>query len=152
MLYTVFALGMVPTLVWADSLTVYEPTYIPKCTVFVLADGREICGFEASVWFSEVLTVDADLVHAKSQLKNEKALSSELALQIEVLGGQIVIHEETEELLTSRMTLLDERLVALDKKYQHERAKPHWGSVTAWTVAAVSSTILAGFLIKGFAD
>jgi hypothetical protein len=125
---------------------------MPKCDVYTLKSGAEICGFEASVWFGKVLTVDAQLVHEKKQLKNEKARSAELAKQVEILQVNMGLHGETRKLLVERDALITKQLIDLDKKYQEERVKPRWGNPLAWTAAAVATAILAGFVIKDFAD
>ena len=152
MLCIAFVLGTVPTVALANDPPAYEPVYMPKCDIYTLKSGKEICGFEASVWFGKVLTVDADLVHTKEQLKNEKARSVELALQVKILEGQIVTHRETRKFLEDREVELNHELLAVNKKYELERVKPRWGNPLAWTAAAVSTAVLAGFIIKDFAD
>ena len=152
MLCIASVLGMVPTVAWADDPPAYEPVYMPKCDVYTLKSGAEICGFEASVWFGKVLTVDADLVHEKKQLKNEKARSAELAKQVAILQVNLSLHDETRKLLMERDALTTKQLIEVDKKYQEERVKPRCGNPLAWTAAAVATAILAGFVIKDFAD
>ena len=153
MLCIAFVLGTVPTVAWADDPPAdYEPVYIPKCDIYTLSSGKEICGFTAEVCFSSVLTVDLDLVHEKKQLKNEKARSVELAKQVNSLQDQIDVHAETRKLLEERGADLTKELIAKDKELQEERVKPRWGNPIAWTVAAVATAILGGFIIKGAVD
>lgn len=152
MLCIAFVLGTVPTVAWADDPPAYEPVYIPKCDIYTLRSGAEICGFEATVWFGKVLTVDAQLVHTVEQLKNEKARSAELSLQVEHLQEQHRLMGEINAKLKAYAVKEVEARIALDEKYQKERVKPRWGNPLAWTAAAVSAAILAGFVIKDFAD
>lgn len=144
---------MVPTVARADdSPANYEPVFIPKCDIYTLRGGAEVCGFEATVWFGQVLTVDAKLVHTLEQLKNESARSVELSSQVESLQGQLRLMGENNVKLKAYAAKQTDELIALDKKYQDERVKPRWGNPLAWTVAAVSTAVLAGFVIKEFAD
>lgn len=148
MLCIAFVLGTVPTVAWADDPPAYEPVYMPKCDVYTLKSGAEICGFEAAVWFGKVLTVDAELVHAKAQLKNESARSAELAKQVEILQGQIDVHGDTRKLLVEREAKLTKDMIDLDRKYQLERVKPRWGNPVAWGIAAVSVALLGGYVVN----
>lgn len=143
---------MAPINASADERYGYTPVFIPKCVVYEMDDGVEICGFEVSVWFEQVLTVDADLVHEKAQLKNERLRTFELAKQVENLQGQISVHVDSEKLLLDRSEKLTLQLIHKDKELQDERVKSSSNSLIPWTIAAVSVSVLAGFMIKTVTD
>jgi hypothetical protein len=144
----VFALGATPA--FADEPT-YEPVHLPKCTLYKTADGQEVCGYTLEQW-KGALRVDAELVHCKAELKKEKERSAYLAQQKTALQGQVSVYADSQKTLVDRNNQLTKDLIDLDKKYQYERVKPRWGSPVAWTVAAVATSVLAGFVVHDLID
>lgn len=114
--------------------------------------GKDVCGYENLEDWKVVLVVDAELTTARNQLKNERERIEDLVRQRELLTGQIEKYADTQLVLTRRNEKLTQDLIALDKKYQDERVKPRWGSPVAWTIAAVSTAVLAGFVINAAID
>ena len=129
----------------------YEAKLIPKCKVYKTADSGEICGYTLDEW-QGVLRVDAEFVVTKYKLKKEEERSANLTAQVETLHGQVGVYAETQKILVARSDKLTVDLIALDKKYQNERVKPRWGSPVAWSLAAVSTAVLAGFLVRPLLD
>lgn len=111
-----------------------------------------MCGFSSLGDWKKILAADAELVHTRTQLKNEKKRTVNLTTQVATLRGQVDVYANTQNALVERNAKLTKDLIDLDKKYQYERAKPRWGSPVAWTVAAVSTSVLAGVLLKNVLD
>lgn len=143
---------MAPTGATADDRYKYTPVFMPKCAVYEMDNGVEICGFEASVWFEQVLTVDAELVHEKAQLKNERLRTLELTKQVGILQGQIIVHVDSESLLLAREAKLTQQLIAKDKELQDARVKSSRSGLVPWTIAAVSVAVLTGLIVKASID
>lgn len=144
LLSIVFALG--PTLAFADDPPKYEPKVIPKCQL-----AGDICGYTLAQW-TEVLRADAELVHLRETLKKEEARAASLAEQIVLLTSQGRLYATSQGLLIARVDRLTEDLIAMNLKYEKENAKSRLGSPVAWTIAAVSASVLVGFVVKDFAD
>jgi len=96
-----------------------------------------------------VLKVDAELVHSRVQLRNEGERAAALTIQLTELKGQVGTYADSQSILVQRNGDLTKQLLDLDLKYQKERVKPTWGSPLAWTIAGVSTSLLAGVLIAG---
>jgi len=143
-----FALGATPAL--ADDEPKYEAQLVPECKVYK-ADGKEICGYTLEEW-KAVLEVDRKMVLDKKLLEDEKKRTAALGLQVDSLKEQVAIYASNQETLVDRNTQLTKDLIDTDKKYQNERVKPRWGSPLAWTVAAVSTSVLAGIVVKEVLD
>ncbi|MBW2691046.1 MAG: hypothetical protein JRE57_00250 [Deltaproteobacteria bacterium] len=129
----------------------YEAKIIPKCTVYKTVGSGEICGYTLDEW-KGVLVVDAEFVVTKSKLKKELARSAILALQVDLVSGQLEVYASSQKALVAQTDKLTKDLIDLDKKYQDERVKPRWGSPVAWSLAAVSTAVLAGFLVRPLLD
>jgi len=140
-LLTVLALGQTPA--FADDLL---PKTLPACELKQVG-GEQLCTYTLENW-KLVLKSDAELIHLRTQLKNESARSAELAKQAEILQGQIDVHGETRKLLVEREAKLTKDIIDLDRKYQLERVKPRWGNPVAWGIAAVSLSLLAGYVVN----
>lgn len=131
---------------------VYQPKNFLPCKVYRLADGRDVCGFLDIGDWKKVLGADAELEHVRNQLKNEQARSAALAEQKSLMLGELSAFSSSQATLVAHSEKLTRDLIALDKKYQTERVKPRFGSPVAWTIAAVSTAILAGFVISSALD
>jgi len=124
---------------------------IPECKLVTTKDGRELCAYELDEWVA-VLKADALISH-------QYVILGKLEERVEILEEQKIDFQKQIAALTSNEALLIERnnkitqdLIDLDKKYQEERVRPRWGSPLAWTAAAVSTAVLAGFLIRDAVD
>lgn len=142
-----FALGLTSTVAFADD--VYAPRVVPPCKVYKTSAG-DVCGYLDIEDWKTVLRVDAELVHAREQLKIETELVALLTLQLTELKDQTAVYANSQSILVQRNSDLTKQLLDLDLKYQQERVKPSWGSPVAWTIAGVSTSILAGVLLSGF--
>ena len=139
-----FALGVMSTPAFADD--VYTPKVVPQCKVYKTAAG-DVCGYLNIEDWKLVLKADAELVHDREQLKNEGERATALTLQLTELKGQVATYANSQSILVQQSVALTKQLLDLDLKYQQERVKPSWGSPLAWTIAGVSTSILAGVLI-----
>jgi hypothetical protein len=111
-----------------------------------------VCGYLNIEDWKLVLKADAELVHARVQLRNEGERIALLTLQLSELKGQVATYANSQSILVQRNGELTKQLLDLDLKYQQERVKPTWGSPLAWTIAGVSTSILAGVLIAGLVN
>lgn len=111
-----------------------------------------ICGYASIDDWKVVLEADAELVLRREQAKKEAARADALDLQVRSLQAQVQTYARTQVVLVERTEKLTLDLIALDKKYQDERARPSWGSPVAWTLAAVSTSLLAGMLLAELTD
>jgi len=136
-----FVLGGTPA--FADG---YEPKIVPKCKL-----AGDFCGYTLGEW-KLVLKVDAELVSARVQLKLQDQKVTLLEEQKKDLLRQAEAISASNDLLIASNDKLRTDLIALDKKYQDERVRPRWGSPLAWTAAAVSTSVLAGFLVSELID
>lgn len=125
---------------------VYQPKVIPACKVYKTTAG-DVCGYLNIEDWKTVLRVDAEVVHLREQLRIEAERNAALTIQLTELKGQIATYANSQSILVQRNTDLTNQLLDLDLKYQKERAKPSWGSPIAWTIAGVSTSLLAGVLI-----
>ncbi len=96
--------------------------------------------------------MDAELFSSRKQLKLKDQ-------KIGLLEGQKIDFQKQIEALTANNKLLITSndklrtdLIETDRKYQNERVKPRWGSPVAWTIAAVSVAVLAGFVTQEALD
>lgn len=126
---------------------VYTPKTFPPCKLFKTNTGTEICGYDNIEDYKKVLVVDIDLADALDKLKNERDRSTLLLQQKDLLQKQVDAYADSQKVLQAHESKLTDDLIALDKKYQDERAKTQWGSPLAWGIAAVSTAVLAGFII-----
>lgn len=141
-----FALGVTSTPVFADDP--YQPQVVPPCKVYKTTAG-DLCGYLNIEDWKLVLKADAELVHLRIQLRSEAERAALLTLQLTELKGQVATYANSQSILVQRNGDLTKQLLDLDLKYQQERVKPTWGSPIAWTIAAVSTSILAGVLVAG---
>jgi len=130
---------------FADDL--YQPQVVPACKVYKTTGG-DVCGYLNIEDWKSVLRADAELVHARVRLTKEVERVTLLTLQLAELEGQVAIHASSQSIVVQRNSDLTKQLVDLGLKYQQERAKPSFGSPLAWTLAGVSTSLLAGFLIS----
>lgn len=72
--------------------------------------------------------------------------TTELTTQVVSLRDQISVYGESQKMLVGRVDQLTSEIIDVDKKYQFERVKPRWGSPLAWTIAAVSTSLLVGYI------
>lgn len=131
---------------------VYEPQVVPACTKYTVPGVGTICGYANIEDWKAVLEADAELVLRREQAKKEAARADALDLQVKSLQDQVRTYAKTQVMLVGRTEKLTVDLVALDKKYQNERARSSWGSPVGWTLAAVSTSLLAGMLISQLTD
>lgn len=129
----------------------YEPQALPKCTLYKTATGDDVCGYTLDEW-KDALRVDAEVVSLRMRLKNEGKKNASLALQIESLQSQVRVYAKSQESLLERTTKLTADLIALDEKYQNERVRPRWESPLAWSIAAITSSLLVGILVRDVID
>jgi len=139
-----FVLGATPA--FSDEQPKYEPKIVPKCKL-----SGELCGYTLGEW-KLVLAADAELVSKRALLAKEKDRTAALTLQADALKSQVGVYAGTQVVLVERNLKLTQDLIELDRKYQFERVRPRWGSPLAWTVAAVSTSVLAGFVISNALD
>lgn len=131
---------------------VYEPKVVPACTKFTVPGVGIVCGYRDVEDWKKVLEADAELVLQRERAKKEGERAEALDLQVKSLQEQVDVYARTQVMLVERTDKLTLDLIELDKKYQDERVKPTWGSPIAWTLAAVSTSILAGVLIDKLVD
>lgn len=124
---------------------------LPECELVKTTDGREMCAYTLEQWIS-VLKADALISH-------QYVIIGKLEEKVEVLTEQqidfrkqIAALAANEQLLIDHNNKLTQDLIDLDKKYQYERVKPRWGSPLAWTLAGVSTAVLAGFVLHEALD
>lgn len=130
----------------------YRPRIVPQCTKYKLKDGTEICGYENVEDWKKVLEADAELVLLRETAAKKGDDANNLAQQVLTLRGQVDACTDNVKILVTRNEKVTNQLIDLDKKYQDERVKPQWGSWVSWGLAAVSTSILAGVLIKSTLD
>ena len=145
MLSIAFVLGLTSSPALADPA--YQPQTLPSCKVYKTPAG-DVCGYLDIADWKLVLAADAELVHSRVQLKINADLEATLTLQLTELRGQVTTYAGSQSILVQRNSDLTKQLLDLDLKYQQERVKPGWGSPLAWTIAGVSTSILAGVLIS----
>lgn len=136
----VLALGATPA--FADDPPKYEPKIIPKCSL-----AGDVCGYTLGEW-QLALKVDAELVSKRVLLAKEQARAEALALQVAALKDQTSVYASSQKALVDYSVRCTQARIDLDLKYQKERVKPRLGSPLAWTVTAVSASILAGFVVR----
>lgn len=141
-----FVLGV--TSIQAQADDPYQPVNLPACKVFKTTAGKEVCGFENIDDWKAILHVDAELTHVRAQLQAVAVRTLDLEKKIDLLNTQISAYAQNQLVLSQRDDKLTKELIDLDKKYQDERVKPRWGNPVAWTIAGVSTAILAGFVIN----
>jgi hypothetical protein len=129
---------------------------VPKMEIIPHCDLKQVgnemlCTYSLEKW-KLVLKADVELVSKRKLLAKEKERSAALTLQVDGLKSQVGVYANSQKLLVERNNKLTQDLIDLDKKYQNERVKPRWGSPLAWTVAAVSTSVLAGFILKDVFD
>ncbi len=117
--------------------------------MYKTANGVDVCGYDNIDDWKKVLVVDLEVGHERDQLKNEQERSANLLQQKDLLQSEVDHYSSSQKILVEHENKLTQDLIDLDKKYQDERVKPRWGSPIAWTLAAVSTSILAGFVIYG---
>lgn len=147
-LLTTFALGVTPAFSNPPPPTAQN---IPECELIKTTDGREMCAYELEDWVS-VLKADALITHQQIMMgKQEERIEilEEMRIDFKV---QIAASAANQGLLITRSDKLTQDLIDLDKKYQNERVRPRWGSPLAWTVAAVSTSVLVGFVVRDLVD
>jgi hypothetical protein len=108
-----------------------------------------VCGYINLEDWKTVLKVDAEVVHLREQLRIEAERSAALALQLTELKSQVDTYAHSQSILVHRADDLTKKLLDLDLKCQQERVKPSWRSPLAWTIAGVSTSVLAGVLLAG---
>jgi hypothetical protein len=124
---------------------------IPECELVKTTDGREMCAYELEDWIS-VLKADALITHQQIMMgKDEERISILEEIRID-LKIQLTASTANQTLLITNNDKITHELIDLDKKYQNERVRPRWGSPLAWTVAAVSTAVLAGFVVRDLTD
>ena len=143
-----FALGVTSIPAFADDTAPYQPQVVPPCKVYKTTVG-DVCGYLNIEDWKLVLKADAELVHLKIQLRNDGERAALLVLQLAELRKQVETYANSQSILVQRNSDLTKQLLDLDLKYQQERVRPSWGSPLAWTIAGVSTSILAGVLIAG---
>jgi hypothetical protein len=147
-LLTTFALGATPAF---SNPPPPRAKNIPECELVKTKDGREMCAYTLEQWIS--------VLKADSLISHHYVMIGKLEEKVTLLEGQKIDFQKQIRALTDNNKLLiqgNDKLradfLALDKKYQYERVKPRWGSPVAWTVAAVSTAVLAGFVLKETLD
>jgi len=94
------------------------------------------------------MKADLEIVYLREQLKNYERRSAALTQQVRLLTGQRDVYAESQGLILGRNEDISNRLIEMNRKYENERAKPSFGPPVAWTISAVSASILAGFILK----
>jgi len=139
----VFVLGT--TSAHADD--VYVAKIAAPCRLYTLASGQQICGYADIEDWKKVLVVDLELssLREKTRLQEEKIENLEAIKQLHL--KELDALTKSQETLTKANEKLTKQLIELDRKYQDERVKPRWGAPVAWSIAAVSTSILVGFIV-----
>ena len=140
-----FVLGVTSIPAFADDPP-YQPQLVPPCKVYKTSAG-DVCGYLNLEDWKTILGIDAELVHDRIQLRSEGERAAALTLQLTELKGQVATYANSQSILVQQNSDLTKQLLDLDLKYQQERVKPSWGSPLAWTIAGVSTSILAGVLL-----
>lgn len=120
---------------------------MPPCTVYVVRDVGPVCGYAELDDWKLVLGADSELFIGRQQLKLEHDRNSHLTLEIKSLEGQVAEYDHTQLMLMAQLNKVTNELVALDRKYQHARVGNGWSGSISWTLAGVSLSVLAGFIL-----
>ena len=142
-LLTVFALGATPA--YADAPPKYEVKIVPKCKLVKDASGVQVCAYTLKEW-QEVSKFDAELVSKRRLLSYTDLRFDTIVNQKTLLIEQIKACSANQALLIKREDKLVADVIAKDRKLQYERVKPRWGNPVAWTIAAVSTVLLVGYV------
>jgi len=124
----------------------YEPKTFPPCQVFTLADGREVCGWLSIDDVRTAYRADAELVQCRETTVAHIKMVEALKIEAFELRAALVVEEQSKTLVVDRNKELTTDLIEMNRKYEHERARPRWGSPTAWTTAAVLGAVLVGYV------
>lgn len=147
-LLTTFALGATPAF---SNPPPPRAKNIPECELVKTTDGREMCAYTLEQWIS--------VLKADSLISHHYVMLGKLEEKVAILEGQKIDFQKQISALTANNKLLITSndklrtdLIETDRKYQNERVRPRWGSPLAWTVAAVSTAVLAGFVLEKALD
>lgn len=140
-LLTLYVLGVTP--VYADPT---EPVSFPKCKLVGSQDGVAICGYTLDE-YKLVLKADVELRMIRNVLAYERENIVLLTQQVTDIKSQLDLCIAGKSALSSRSEELTVQLIELDKKYQDARVRMSLESPIAWTIAAVSTSILAGVIV-----
>lgn len=147
-LLTVFVLGATPA--HADDVQ-REVELLTECPRHVTDKGVEYCALDLEEW-KRVLKTNVTYMSKVRLLHYETLKTLSLENQKSALQISLKAMAESQQVLTIRVDKLTVDIIDLDKKYQYERVKPRWGNPVAWTVAAVSASILVGFVTQQALD
>ena len=143
-LLTLSVLGVTPAYADNDVEPEVEVLTVNDCEMIPYG-GKDYCGLSIDEW-RRVLKTNSALEHKNKLLYAEQQKSAILERQKLDLQRQLEISLKSQALLAEREGKLTKALIDLDKKYQDERVKPRWGNPVVWTVAAVSTAALVGFV------
>lgn len=143
-LLTVFVLGVTPAFAEDDVKLEVEVLTVNDCEM-IPHKGKDLCGLTLDEW-KRVLQTNRTLEHKNKLLYAEHQKSFLLEQQGILLKQQLEASQANEQLLIVHTKKLTTDIIALDKKYQNERVKFRLGDKWAWTVSAVSASILLGVL------
>jgi hypothetical protein len=132
----------------ADGPVLAPPHYITPCTLYQVSGTGEICGWKDVDDYKLVLAVDDRAWFLGEELKEERAKSADLVLEVANLKDQVGLLEKSQDLLDQRNKELTKQLLDVDQKYQNEAAKSRLGNPIAWIVAGTSLSVLAGVLLS----
>ena len=149
-LLTVFVLGATPAFA-DDSPPKYEVKIVPKCKLVKAVSGEQVCAYTLLEW-QEVSKFDAELVSKRRLLSYADLRFGTIVDQRDLLIEQVKAYAENQALLIKREDKLVADVIAKDRELQYERVKPRWGNPVAWTIAAVSTALLAGYVGKDVFD
>lgn len=114
--------------------------------MYKTATGVDICGYENIDDWKKVLVVDLEVGTLQRKLKSEQEKTADLIQLRDLQAHQIDAMAESQHILKDHSDKLTDQLIELDAKYQKERVKSRIGSPVAWTIAAVSTAVLVGFV------
>lgn len=124
----------------------YEPRIVPKCLVYQMASGLDVCGYTTLKDVQKLYDADNDLIslrfkHAQllSRQGNLKAIQKDLRAALKS-------QRKTTKILKTENARLFNLAIERDRLYQRERAKPRWGSGLSWALSAALTAALVGFV------
>lgn len=128
-------------------MTRIELKHIPPCTRVEVQGGEQVCIYTLADFRDKLATVDFDLQECTDRKDILEFQKTWLVEQRRLLREQLAFEVDSRKLYEDRSRELTDELIAKDEELQRERSKPRVGSTLAWTIAAISSSVLVGYIV-----
>ena len=125
---------------------VYRPQILPECKVYKLDDEREVCGWLTIEEVTAAYSADAELVACREVSAAQDGKIKAIGIQFASAMKALLAEQRSVSTLQKRSKQLTDDLIALNKKYEYERAKPRWGAPIAWGSAGILGAALIGIV------